>query len=103
VITTPLTLIVNVSFDEPIETIFNVPVLVNVTQVIVAHHIFVDHVAVVVQTTVNITVAKADHVFPAKSVKLNVYVPFHVNSLLIVPVIVSDPLSVAKTFAHVFV
>ena len=72
VIITQLTLIAKVLLAEPVETIFNVHVLVKVTPVAVAHHIFDDHVVVVVHATVNTTVATADHVLPAKSLKLNV-------------------------------
>jgi inorganic pyrophosphatase/exopolyphosphatase len=103
VITTPLTLITNVSFDESVETISKVPVLVKVIPVVVDHHIFADHVAVVVQSIVNTTVATTSPVLPAMSLKVNVYVPLLVKRWLVVPVIVSDQLSVARTFAPVLV
>jgi hypothetical protein len=106
VITNPLTLIISVSVDEPVETIFKVPVEVNAIPVAVAHHMLVDHVVVVVPFMVIAALARADHVLPARSLNVNVNVPFHVNNLEVAFIHVNVslyPVRVARTFAPVFV
>ncbi|MEI6673236.1 MAG: hypothetical protein WCL02_08220 [bacterium] len=78
-ITKPLTLIINVLFDEPVETIFKFPVELKLIPVEVDHPILVAQVETVPDVICIITVAVVDHVLPAKSLKLNVYAPLLVK------------------------
>ena len=101
----PLTLISNILFDEPVEIIFKVPVELKVIPVGVAHPILVAQVETVPDDICSITLAVVDPVFPARSLNVNVKLPFPVNNFDVVfcPVSVSDQLSVARTFAQVLV
>ncbi|MEI8091255.1 MAG: hypothetical protein WCG98_03225 [bacterium] len=83
---------------------FIIPVPANVAPVVVAHPIYADHVIFVVHWLGNTTVAITDPVFPAKSLKVNIYVPLLVNSLESALYHVSGsliPVSVAITYDQV--